>query len=209
MPRSSSTRSARTPSATRVSSPSANDMRRKRVSQATSAASCAKCSSAAGSRSMPISVPPGPRRSATSRAWPAPPTVQSIAVWPGRGSSASISSPARTGTWMAVMSRRMVKTCGELGDTVGGALVLGLPAAAVPDLEVVAGPQHGDVALEVRVADQVARDHDPPGRVELGVGGRAEQVALELLVLAREGVEALERAAVLALVLGLRPNLDA
>src|SRR2546421_2664346 len=208
MPRSSTTRSAWPRSSTRVSRPSTNAMRRKRVSQATSAASSAKCSSAAGSRSIPISVPAGPRRSATSRAWPAPPTVQSIAVWPGRGSSASISSPARTGTWMAVMSRRMVKTCSELGDTVGGALVLALPGGAIPDLEVVAGAQYGDVAVESGVPDQVAGDHHAPGGVELGVRRRAEEVPLELLVLARERVEAFERAPVLALVLGLRPDLD-
>src|SRR2546421_5856136 len=209
MPRSRTTMSALTPSSTRASSPSANDVRSNRVSQATSAASSAKCSSAAGSRSMPISVPPEPRRSAISRAWPAPPTVQSIAVCPGCGSSASISSPARTGTWLAVMSSRMVKTCGELGDAIGRRLVLGLPGAAIPGLEVVAGPENADLALQPGVGDQLGGQHHATRAVELGVEGRAEEAALELLVLARERIEPVEGPAVLRFVLGLRPDLDA
>ena len=43
----------------------------KRVWHGTSAASSANAFSASGSRSMAISVPAAPRRSATSRAWPA------------------------------------------------------------------------------------------------------------------------------------------
>jgi hypothetical protein len=54
--------------------------------------------------SIPISVPLEPIRSAIRRAWPPPPTVQSTASEPGCGSSSSISSPARTGTWLIVIS---------------------------------------------------------------------------------------------------------
>src|SRR2546421_12174031 len=100
---------------------------------------------------------------------------------------------------MAVMSRRMVKTCGELGDTIGGALVLALPGGAIPDLEVVAGAQYGDVAVESGVPDQGAGDHHAPGGVELGVRRRAGEGPPELPVLARERGGALRRAPVPAL----------
>jgi hypothetical protein len=87
----------------------------KRVAQATSAASSAKRSSAIGSRSIPISVPLGPTRSAISRACPPPPIVQSTATAPGCGSSSSISSPARTGMWMETMSSSVVISSGGDG----------------------------------------------------------------------------------------------
>ena len=53
--------------------------------------------------------PSAPSRSATRRAWPPAPNVQSTATSPGWGSSASISSPASTGTCVRVMSSRMAK----------------------------------------------------------------------------------------------------
>ncbi len=100
--------SARTPSSRRSSSPSANDARMKRVWHATSAAISSKRACASGSRSMPISVPEAPIRSAIRRAWPPPPKVQSTAISPGAGSRRSTSSPASTGMW-TVMSSRMAK----------------------------------------------------------------------------------------------------
>ena len=48
----------------------------------------------------------GRRRGARGRRAP---SVQSTAIWPGCGSSASISSPARTGTCVRGMSSRMAK----------------------------------------------------------------------------------------------------
>src|SRR5271165_1415481 len=71
----------------------------KRIEQAVSSARAAKRSSASGSRSIATSVPDAPSRSATSRAWPPSPNVQSMAVCPGLGSSSSTSSRARTGVW--------------------------------------------------------------------------------------------------------------
>ena len=54
--------------------------------------------SAAGSRSIAISVPSGPIRSASRREWPPPPKVQSTTVSPGWGAVSRITSAARTGT---------------------------------------------------------------------------------------------------------------
>src|SRR3954468_14886686 len=132
----------------------------KRVSQATSRAKLSKRSSAAGSRSMQMSVPLAPMRSATSRAMPPSPKVQSIAVSPGWGSSRSISSPARTGTCVRVMSRRMAKALRDLDDVAIQLLLVRLPAAAVPDLEVVQVADHDDVLLDPRVLqEQLAEGH--------------------------------------------------
>ena len=60
--------SASTPSSSSWARPSTNDARMKRVVHATSAASSAKRSAAAGSRSIAMSVPFGPMRPASSRA---------------------------------------------------------------------------------------------------------------------------------------------
>ena len=102
---------------------------------------------------------------------------------------AVIDACARTGTWLAVMSSRMVKTCGELGDAIGRGLVLGLPTAAVPDLEVVAGAENADLALQPGVGDQLGGQHHATRAVELGVEGGAEEVALTLLEVAVELAE--------------------
>src|SRR3954449_6333871 len=142
-------------------------MRRKRVSHWTSRAKASKRSSAAGSRSMQISVPSGPSRSATRRAWAPSPKVQSMAVSPGRGSSRSISSPARTGTCVRVMSRRMAKALRDLDDLAIQLLLIRLPAAAVPDLDVVEVAAHHDLLLDPGVLDQGLVDRDAAGRVEL------------------------------------------
>ena len=104
-------------------------MRRKRVSQATSAASSSKRSSAAGSRSTQTSVPPAPIRSAISRAWPPAPKVQSTTVSPGPGAVRSISSPARTGTCVRVMSRRIAKSLRHLPDAPRQARPAASPSA--------------------------------------------------------------------------------
>src|ERR1700684_4106200 len=71
----------------------------KRSSPSTSSASRAKRSCASGSRSIAINVPCEPRRSATSRACPPSPNVQSITVCPGCGASSASSSSASTGVW--------------------------------------------------------------------------------------------------------------
>src|SRR5512134_233207 len=64
---------------------------------------------------MQTSSPAAPSRSATRRAWPPAPKVQSTASDPGAGSSASSSSPARTGTCARVMSSTSVTRRAEVG----------------------------------------------------------------------------------------------
>ena len=98
-----------------------------------------------------------PSRSATSRAWPAAPSVQSTATWPGCGSSASMSSPARTGTCVRGMSSRMAKGCGEVSSTRREVPVVGLPGGGVPELQAVAGADDGDVPIDARVLGQLRR----------------------------------------------------
>src|SRR3954464_5363620 len=145
----------------------------KRVSHGRSAASSAKRSSATGSRSMAMSVPPGPRRSATSRACPPAPNVQSTAVSPGCGASTATSSGARTGTWPSAwargMSSRMAKTVRDVVHLGGQAIVEDLPGALVPDLEAVLCPDHDDVLLERGVLHERGRQAHAAGVVELAV----------------------------------------
>src|SRR3954447_14361376 len=175
-------------------------MRRKRVSQATSRANASKRSSAAGSRSTQTSVPSGPMRSATRRAWPPSPKVQSMAVSPGWGSSRSISSPASTATWVRVMSRRMAKALRDLDDLAIQLLLVRLPAAAVPDLDVVEIADHDHVLLDPRVLHERLAEGHAAGRVELHVPGVPREVAREAAALLRDRVEVAEEA--------LRPLLE-
>src|SRR3954468_7596342 len=158
-------------------------MRMKRVSQVTSRAKLSKRSSAAGSRSMQMSVPLGPIRSATSRACPPSPKVQSMAVSPGRGSCRSISSPARTGTCVRVMSRRMAKALRDLDDLAIQLLLVRLPAPAVPDLDVVEIADDHHVLLDARVLEQRLAERDAAGRVEVDVPRVAREVAREAAAL--------------------------
>src|SRR4051812_12725836 len=140
-----------------------------RVSHGSSAASSAKCSSATGSRSMAISVPLGPIRSATSCAWPPAPKVQSIAVSPDWGSVSSISSPASTGTCDAVISRSMAEALDDVVDLARERAVVARPGGAIPDLEVVADPGDHDVLAELRVRVERLGHRDAPGAVEVGL----------------------------------------
>src|ERR687893_1831702 len=132
-------------------------MRRKRVSQATSAANASKRSSAAGSRSMHTSVPDGPIRSAIRRAWPPAPKVQSTTVSPAAGAVSSMSSPASTGTCTRVMSRRIAKALRHLPDLRVERVLLLLPALPRPHLEVVAHAHHNDLLLDAGVVEQRRR----------------------------------------------------
>src|SRR4051794_2430868 len=166
----------------------------KRVSQATSREKVSKRSSAAGSRSMQMSVPSGPIRSATRRAWPPSPNVQSIATSPGRGSSRAISSPARTGTCARVMSRRMAKALRDLDDLAIQRLLILQPAAAVPDLDVVEVADHDDLLRDARMLEERPVECHPAGRVELDVPGVAREVAREAAPLAAHRVEVAEEA---------------
>src|SRR4051794_17184511 len=181
----------------------------KRVRQATSADSSANARSALGSRSMPISNPAGPRRSATRRAWPAPPRVQSTATSPGRGSRASISSPARTGTCSRVISSRMANgsdVVSRPGDQVG---LVGLPAVAVPELQVLARAHDHDVLRDPGVLQEARRQVDAPGRVQLHRDGVPVQVALEVARLRAQRVQSRERLLGDPVVVRRRPDLQA
>src|SRR5215208_8271466 len=145
----------------------------KRASGSSSSASSANRRAAAGSRSMAISVPADPIRSATSSAWPPPPKVQSTAVSPGCGSRRSISSVARTGTCSVGMyvsvaigrgtSAGARPAAGELLGDLGCSLVdLGVvlvPGARVPDLQVVGDPDDDAGALlQGRMLDEMLGD---------------------------------------------------
>src|SRR4051794_11306767 len=160
----------------------------KRAAQGTSLEKDVKRSSASGSRSMQTSSPEAPIRSATRRAWPPAPKVQSIAVWPGDGSSTSISSPASTGTWLAVMSRSSVtgsrpgKASRQLRHRFLEARLLLVPAGAVPYLDRVEVPDQHHLARELRPLDQRLRQHDPAGRVELRVERAGGVVAAKAAV---------------------------
>src|SRR4051812_3661604 len=164
----------------------------KRAAHGASPANEENCASACGSRSMQISSPEGPIQSATRRAWPPEPKVQSIATWPGCGSRRSISSPASTGTWM-VMSRSSV-TCStgqssrQLRHGLVESLLLLAPAGAVPHLDRVEVPEEHHAAREPGLVDQSLRDHDPPRRVELAVERARRIAALKVaVVLVPEG----------------------
>src|SRR5256884_5663347 len=128
---------------------------------------------ARGTRSPLRSPPAGPIRPATSRACPPSPKVQSIAVSPTCGSRSSISSPARTGTWVRVMSRRMVKALGDLLDLPRHVLLGARPAGPIPDLDVVLMAHHDDLLVDPRVVEQRLVQGDPARGVELRVEGSA------------------------------------
>src|SRR3954471_1724833 len=164
-------------------------MRRKRVWHGASRANSSKRSSAAGSRSMQISVPVGPTRFATRRAWPPSPKVQSTAVSPGCGSSRSISSPARTGTCVRVMSRRMAKALSDLHDLVAQLPLIGEPLVPVPDLEVIEVPHDHDLFLNPRVLHQRLIQRHGAGRIERGVEGAAGEESRELPALGAQRPE--------------------
>src|SRR3954470_5143055 len=184
-------------------------MRRKRVSQATSAASSSKRASAAGSRSMQTSVPVEPIRSATSRAWPPAPKVQSIAVSPRAGAVMSINSPASTGTWIGLMSRRIAKALSHLPDLGVERLLLGAPALGAPDLEVVPHPDDHDLLLDPRVREQRRRYGHAAAAVQRDLEGVALVEAAELAVLRAHRVQVRERARDDRLVVGRRPEREA
>ena len=88
---------------------------------------------------------------------------------PGCGSSSSISSPASTGTWVVVMSSRMAKARGDLGDLPSSARSVVRPARRGPR------PRGGRRRRRPRPPSRARRarcrkprDHHAAGRVELG-----------------------------------------
>src|SRR5258706_3264911 len=91
----------------------------------------------------------------------------------------SISSPARTGTWVRVMSRRMAKTLCVAGNLVGQVGLVVRKTLAVPDLEMVGAADDDDLARDARVLEERRAERDAPGRVELGVERAAAEEARE------------------------------
>src|SRR5947208_6432731 len=138
---------------------------------------------------MQMSVRSGPIGSATRRAWPRSPNVQSTATSPACGSSRSISSPARTGTCVRVMSRRMAKALRNPDDLAIERLLVLLPALASPDLDVVEVADHDDLLRDSRMPEQRRAECHPAGRVELDVPRVAREVARQLASLRADGVE--------------------
>src|SRR4051812_44294065 len=128
-----------------------------------------------------------------------------MAVSPGRGSSRSINSPASTGTWVRVMSRRMAKALRDLDDLAIQLLLVRLPAPAVPDLDVVEIADHHDVLLDAGVLHQRLAECHAAGRVELHVPGVPREVAREAAALLRYRVEIAEEAFGPLLERGRRP----
>src|SRR4051794_19330474 len=100
----------------------------------------------------------------------------------------SISSPARTGTWVRVMSRRMAKALCDAGDLVGQVGLIVRIAGAIPDLEVVDVPDDDDFLLDAPVVQQRRVERDAAGRVELDVESSAAEEAGEPAALGAEGV---------------------
>src|SRR3954453_4055442 len=117
-----------------------------------------------------------------------------MAVSPGRGSSRSISSPARTGTCVRVMSRRMAKALRDLDDLAIQLLLVRLPAPAVPDLDVVEIADHDHVLLDPGVLHKRLAEGHAAGRVELHVPRVPREVARETAPLLRDRVEVAEKA---------------
>src|ERR1700682_63035 len=170
----------------------------KRTEQPTSPASAATRPSASGSRSIATSVPDGPRRSATARACPPSPKVQSIAVWPGRGSSISSSSTASTGMCPGppprgpepaaacartgpvrcprggrrpdrLISVSVVDTRSDLRDAAQQRRLVVAPSGLAPQLEAVADPDDHDLLLQSGALAETDRDHHSSGGIELGL----------------------------------------
>src|SRR3954465_3885682 len=184
-------------------------MPRNRIAHGASLASSSKRSSAAGSRSMHTSVPSGPRRSATRRAWPPAPKVQSTAVSPRAGAVMSISSPARTGTWTGLMSRRIAKALRHLPKLRVELLLLGAPALGAPDLEVIPHPDDDDLLLDAGVPQQRRGHGHASAPVERDLEGVALVEAAQLAVLRAHRVQVRERARDDRLVVGGSPKGEA
>src|SRR3954452_23173787 len=125
---------------------------------------------------MATKRPSSPRSSASRRAWPPAPKVQSTTVSPGRTASSSRTSRASTGR------------CGSgagggqaFGNNLGAPFdvrKLAAPCVAVPDLEPVTQAGDDDVLAQRGVRQQRPAERDAALAVELALLRRSVQVAL-------------------------------
>ena len=180
---------ARRPPRSAAARPVTKSARMKRVSHATSAASC-------GERGLGGRVAVDrDQRSGRAEALGDEPRVAGAAEravdrrsGPACGSSASISSPARTGTCVWGMSRRMAKGLGEVRRSRREVGFVGLPGRAVPELEAVADAGDHDLAVDPRVLQELRRQHHAAGGIQLGLQGVPVEDAPQLAaLLARAG----------------------
>src|SRR5215510_15387445 len=95
----------------------------------------------------------------------------------------SISSPARTGTWVRLMSRRIAKALGHLPDLRVERLLLLEPTLLAPDLQVVPHADHDGLLLDPRVREKRGRQRHATRRVQLHLEGVALVEARQLAVL--------------------------
>src|SRR5882757_3373957 len=100
----------------------------------------------------------------------------------------SISSPARTGTWVRVMSRRMAKALRDAGDVVGKVGLIGGVARAIPDLQVVDVADDDDLTVDASVLEKRRVERDAAGRIEVDVERSTAEEAGEAAALGAEGV---------------------
>src|SRR5438132_4319815 len=121
---------------------------------------------AAGSRSIPSSRPPGVILSRIWRAWPACPRVQSIATAPSRGWSSSITSCESAGTCGLMSGDHPVSEFGKASLRVGAVVV---PSGLGPDFHPRAGPDHHHRrrGLDPRQATLLRQKADPSLAIRL------------------------------------------
>src|ERR687887_1351089 len=175
-PRSSRIASVSTPFCASCSSTTAKSPRRKRSCTVVRCASRSKYARAPGSRSIAISLPRPPRSAASSAAWPPAPNVPSTTVSPGLTARSSRTSSARTGTWSVAL---VCKAFGNILRTPFDFGQLLAPRGAVPDLEPVVDARDDDFAAQLRVLDQLGRDHHAALFVAVGLGRPREEEALD------------------------------
>src|SRR5216683_3457253 len=204
-PKSKRTRSAGTKPCSEAIAPSSEKGPRVTTAAGPNSASDSRPdSTAAGSRSIPSSRPPGVILSRIWRAWPACPRVPSIATAPVRGWSSSITSCESAGT-CGLMSRDLpVSEFCETSLRVGAVAV---PSGLGPDFHPRAGPDHHDRrrGLDPRQASLFRQQADPSLAVGLerigewikrarqGAMIRSRQRALQLLAERRPEVRWVDR----------------
>src|SRR6478752_9765244 len=184
-PRSSRMTSVWAPFAASCSSVAENSPCRRRARTPVERRKRSKYGATVGSRSIAVSLPSPCRRLASSDAWPPAPNVASTIASPGRGSSAAITSSARTGKW----SDSVGKTLGNIFHAPFTLVLLTAPAGAVPDLEMVVVPGDRHFAPQPGVLEQRVRDDEPSLTVELALTGPGEEVPLHPAGVLSEGVE--------------------